>query len=287
MLRRIASPQLWRPFATAAEVSTSRKPVSTASKKSKYIDDFPLIYPDFLPSPVWNRRDPLFEELQRADMMERRMNLDIPEFYVGSVMAVTISDPNMGNRQNRFVGICVRKNYQGLHHQFTLRNVVDGLGVEVMYEMYNPTILKIETIKLERRLDDDLSYLIDALPQYSTFDFHMEPVAHPAGTPVPINTMKVKLRPPPWTRRWEIMDFQGIEDPWSQATPWYKRKFYRTKMLDFQKYDIVQNYRDSSQELEHDLAVQDEMLEFEARRHRQGATRRRILRSVATATRAV
>ncbi|KAH7695432.1 Protein MRPL-19, partial [Aphelenchoides avenae] len=60
-------------------------------------------------------------------MMERRMNLDIPEFYVGSVMAVTISDPNMGNRQNRFVGICVRKNYQGLHHQFTLRNVVDGL----------------------------------------------------------------------------------------------------------------------------------------------------------------
>ncbi|KAH7670004.1 Protein MRPL-19, partial [Aphelenchoides avenae] len=190
MLRRLASPHLWRPFATAAEVSTSRKPVSTASKKSKYIDDFPLIYPDFLPSPVWNRRDPLFEELLRADMMERRMNLDIPEFYVGSVMAVTISDPNMGNRQNRFVGICVRKNYQGLHHQFTLRNVVDGLGVEVMYEMYNPTILKIETIKLERRLDDDLSYLIDALPQYSTFDFHMEPVAHPAGTPVPINTMK-------------------------------------------------------------------------------------------------
>lgn len=67
------------------------------------------------------------------------------------------------------------------------------LGVEVMYELYNPTILKIETIKLERRLDDDLSYLIDALPTYSTFDFHMEPVAHPAGTPVPINPLKVKL----------------------------------------------------------------------------------------------
>jgi hypothetical protein len=41
-----------------------------------------------------------------------------------------------------------------------------SLGVEVMYDLYNPTILKIETLKLERRLDDDLSYLIDALPEY-------------------------------------------------------------------------------------------------------------------------
>lgn len=60
-----------------------------------------------------------------------------------------------------------------------------------MYDLYNPTIRKIETLKLEKRLDTDLSYLVDALPEYSTFDFHMEPIAHPAGAPVPINPMKV------------------------------------------------------------------------------------------------
>lgn len=60
-----------------------------------------------------------------------------------------------------------------------------------MYEMYNPTILKIETLKLEKRLDEDLNYLIDALPEYSTFDFDMEPVSHPTGTPVPVNPVKV------------------------------------------------------------------------------------------------
>lgn len=97
----------------------------------------------------------------------------------------------------------------------------------------------------------------------------------------------MKLRPPPWTRRWETLDFKGIEDPWSQATPWYKRKLYKTKFTDYQRYDIVQNYRDSAQELEHDCKVQDEILDFEARRHQQGATRRRILRSAATATRAM
>lgn len=61
-----------------------------------------------------------------------------------------------------------------------------------MYELYNPTILKIEIIKLEKRLDDDLSYLIDALPEYSTFDPHMEPVMHPAGSPIPVNCVKVR-----------------------------------------------------------------------------------------------
>lgn len=60
-----------------------------------------------------------------------------------------------------------------------------------MYEMYNPTILKIETLKLEKRLDEDLTYLCDALPEYSTFDFNMEPVAHPVGIPIPVNSLKV------------------------------------------------------------------------------------------------
>ena len=48
---------------------------------------------------------------------------------LGSIMAVTMADPNMGNRQNRFVGICIRRHREGLFHQFTLRNVIDGLGL--------------------------------------------------------------------------------------------------------------------------------------------------------------
>jgi large subunit ribosomal protein L19 len=79
-------------------------------------------------SPVINRRNPLFEKLQRADQLERRLNLDIPEFYVGSIVAVTVSEPNMQNRRNRFLGICIRRERPGLHHRFTLRNVLNGLG---------------------------------------------------------------------------------------------------------------------------------------------------------------
>lgn len=69
------------------------------------------------------------QKLMHADMLERRLHLDIPEFYVGSVVAVTLADPNMQNRRNRFLGICIRREREGLHSQFTLRNVINGLGM--------------------------------------------------------------------------------------------------------------------------------------------------------------
>ena len=61
-----------------------------------------------------------------------------------------------------------------------------------MYDLYSPDIQKIEVIKLERRLDNDLSYLKDALPKYSTFDPNMEPVQHVAGKEIELNPLKVR-----------------------------------------------------------------------------------------------
>ena len=54
----------------------------------------------------------------------------------------------------------------GLYHRFTLRNIIDGQGIEIMYELYNPMIRDITVLKLEKRLDDELFYLRDALPEY-------------------------------------------------------------------------------------------------------------------------
>ncbi|KAI6183388.1 39S ribosomal protein L19, mitochondrial [Aphelenchoides bicaudatus] len=258
-----------------------RSSSNVPTPKQQHFDEFHLSYPDFLQSPVVNRRDPLMRKLMHADMLERRLNLDIPEFYVGSIVAITISDPNVQNRRNRFLGICVRREREGLHSQCTLRNVINGLGVEIMYDLYNPTVLKIEVIKLERRLDDDLTYLVDALPEYSTFDFNMEPIAHPVGSPVPINQLKVKLRPPPWSRRWEFYDYRGIEDSWSLATPWYKRKFYSIRFEEFFKYDLVRWYRNERPSLEHELMVEKDIIDFETKRQQEGGTKRKILRSAA------
>ena len=60
---------------------------------------------------------------------------------------------------SRFVGICIDRGGCGLRAWFILRNVIEGQGVEFMYQMYNPTILKIEVLRLEQRLDEELYYL--------------------------------------------------------------------------------------------------------------------------------
>lgn len=63
--------------------------------------------------------------------------------------------------------------------------------MEILYNLYDPTIQKIEIIKLEKRLDDELLYLRDALPEFSTFDLNMEAEIIPDGTNVPVNDIKV------------------------------------------------------------------------------------------------
>ncbi|XP_064488797.1 large ribosomal subunit protein bL19m-like isoform X2 [Ornithodoros turicata] len=230
-------------FSTEASVAAQQ---SSKDKERKFQSAIPaehaeyrFVYPEFLPDPDMSRRHFIRERLERMDMLKRRTAIEIPEFYVGSILAVTVSDNYAPGKQNRFVGICTEREGHGLRHRFTLRNVVDHQGVEIMYDMYSPIILKIEVLRLEKRLDDNLRYLRDALPEYSTFPLDMEPDAHTDGA-VPINPLKVKMKPRPWTERWERKELKGVSDfglperfhirAAEVATPW-------------EKFDLMKQYR--------------------------------------------
>lgn len=45
--------------------------------------EFRHVYPEFLPDPNPKWRNSLREKLERVDMLKRRNQIDIPEFYVG------------------------------------------------------------------------------------------------------------------------------------------------------------------------------------------------------------
>lgn len=64
-----------------------------------------------------------------------------------------------------------------------------GSGVEICYELYSPRIQSVEVLKLEKRLDDNLMYLRDALPEYSTVDPDMKPVPFSPTGEVPVNNV--------------------------------------------------------------------------------------------------
>lgn len=96
-------------------------------------------------------------------------------------MAVTSSDVHTPGKTHKFVGICINREGCGLRARFILRNVIDQQGIEILYQLYDPALHKIEVLKLERRLDAELFYLRDALPEYSTFDVNMEAEILPEG----------------------------------------------------------------------------------------------------------
>ncbi|XP_044146503.1 39S ribosomal protein L19, mitochondrial-like [Bufo gargarizans] len=159
-----------------------------------------FLSPEFIPPR--SRKNPLTYYVERQEMIERRKVLNIPEFYVGSILAVTVAERHANGKSSRFVGICIHRSGRGLGATFLLRNIIDGQGVEIRYELYNPLIQDIQVLKLEKRVDDKLFYLRDALPEYSTFDVNMKPIiSH--NSEVPLNQMQVKMRPRPWSKRWE------------------------------------------------------------------------------------
>ncbi|KAG7256508.1 hypothetical protein CRUP_030181 [Coryphaenoides rupestris] len=164
-----------------------------------------FLSPEFIPPR--QRTNPVKFFIERKDMIRRRKVLNIPEFYVGSILAVTMTDPHAPGKNNRFVGICTKRGGKGLGATFVLRNIIEGQGVEICYEMYSPRIQQIVVLKLEKRLDDNLMYLRDALPEYSTVDLNMQP-----QLPDATGEVKVRMLPKPWSKRWErpTFDIKGI-----------------------------------------------------------------------------
>uniref|UniRef100_A0A1B0GF22 Large ribosomal subunit protein bL19m n=1 Tax=Glossina morsitans morsitans TaxID=37546 RepID=A0A1B0GF22_GLOMM len=227
----------------------TRKPVIPANCR--------FIYPEFLPDPKPEWRNPVREKLERLDMLDRRTQIEIPEFYVGSVIAVTSSDPHSAGKVSRFLGICILREKCGLRTRFILRNVIDKQGLEISYDMYDPTIQKIEVLRLEKRLDDRLLYLRDALPEYSTFDINMEPEIREEGAAVPINDIKVRLRPRPWLEKWERQNLRGISNIDEYLTD-KRRRTAKDHEKPWEKYDLMKQYRSTIPE-EHQKEIYSEV----------------------------
>ena len=70
-----------------------------------------LLYtiPELVPTTYWGHRDSVREALERVDLAKRGATLKIPEFYVGSLVSVTVADECSPTKKTKFVGICTEK----------------------------------------------------------------------------------------------------------------------------------------------------------------------------------
>ncbi|XP_053670622.1 39S ribosomal protein L19, mitochondrial [Anopheles nili] len=223
--------------------------IGTERTKFMIPPNYRHVYREFLPDPKVEWRNAVREKLERKDMLDRRANIDIPEFYVGSVLAVTSSDPHAENKTARFLGVCILREKCGLRARFILRNVIDHQGIEISYDLYDPALQKIQVMRLEKRLDDHLLYLRDALDEFSTFDVNMEPEILPDGLPVPVNDIKVILKPRPWYARWERCDLAGVANIDEHINE-RRRVKAAAVAKPWEKYDLMKEYRSTIPEEE-------------------------------------
>jgi len=277
-----------------ANEKISDKDLSEQDKKIRR-RNFRFVFPEFLPDPDPLYRNTIRERLEHVDMLKRRELVEIPEFYVGSIVAVTLADPNaVKEGKTRFVGIVIDRGGTGLRAWMILRNVIDGQGVEIRYDIYSPNIVSIETLKLEQRLDEELYYLRDAPAEYSTFAIDTEPELLPEGEPVPLNSLIVPLGSPPWHRHWERIASSGLLKGFSYQKDTQLNDRQKIKLEIFEatmnkgwqlevtaKYDLMRQYRDTIP-----LEVQDKIwqevgddLERRDREIKRFATKRQIVKS--------
>lgn len=119
--------------------------------------------------------------LQQRDIYRRGKVLDVPDFCVGSIVAVTRADKNLPRGSGRFVGIVTEMDpFQNrTAAMFTLRNVILDEPMEINIHKYSPLLQKIEVLRHQtwKGHETDLTMLRDYPPRFSTFaeDMPVEP----------------------------------------------------------------------------------------------------------------
>ena len=93
----------------AEDISDSSQSKESPEAIKSAAADLLYTIPELGPTSFWGHRDSVRESLERTDLAKRRTSLKIPEFYVGSIMSVTVADNLSPTKQTKFVGLCIAK----------------------------------------------------------------------------------------------------------------------------------------------------------------------------------
>jgi len=88
------------------------------------------------------------EEIENQ-MIEKK---EIPEFWPGDDVSVHFKiREGEKERVQVFTGTCIGRKGRGLRETFTVRKISYGEGVEKVFPLYSPNIVKIDVVKTRER----------------------------------------------------------------------------------------------------------------------------------------
>lgn len=94
---------------------------------------------------------------------QREMRGDLPEFRAGDTLRVHVRViEGQKERIQVFEGVCIRRHNDGVRSSYTVRKVSYGIGVERIFPLHSPRVLKIE-VKTQGRVRRARLYYLRAL----------------------------------------------------------------------------------------------------------------------------
>jgi len=79
-------------------------------------------------------------------------NKEIPEFWPGDDISIHYKiKEGEKERIQIFTGTCIGRKGSGAQETFTVRKISYGEGVEKVFPLYSPNVVKIEVIKTRKR----------------------------------------------------------------------------------------------------------------------------------------
>ncbi|CAN1144865.1 50S ribosomal protein L19, chloroplastic [Linum perenne] len=98
--------------------------------------------------------------------VERR---PIPDIRTGDVVEIKLEVPRNRRRLSIYKGIVISRQNAGIHTTIRIRRIIAGIGVEIVFPLYSPSIREIKVLKHRKVRRARLYYLRDKLPRFSTF----------------------------------------------------------------------------------------------------------------------
>ena len=91
---------------------------------------------------------------------QRELRNDLPKFRAGDTLKVHVRViEGDKERIQVFEGICLRRHDDGLRSTYTVRKVSYGIGVERIFPLHSPRVLKIEILTKGRVRRSRIYYL--------------------------------------------------------------------------------------------------------------------------------
>jgi len=200
-------------------------------------EDRKLMAPEYI-SPQNQAPHSLWKRIVRQDCLRRRQQIDLPEFYPGSILAVVYADKHAPEKRMRFVGRVLYVTGFGTNHKMLLRNIVDDVAVNIKFDLYSPLLHEVQVIKLEKWQDANLDYLRKyADAEYCRIPFDMMPeVVPPPNVPIPTFSAKVMMKAPerdvkPPTDDNTLAIWGNVKKGWKQGTTVRRHMMPRKRLM--------------------------------------------------------